>query len=72
MSAVSSYEDEPLVTAADATKKANKLVYVTGAILFAACIIASLALAITVAVIFYEDRDKELNNSTAVNATTGK
>ena len=72
MSAVSSYDDEPLVTAADATKKANKLVYVTGAILFAACIIASLALAITVAVIFYEDRDKELNNSTAVNATTGK
>lgn len=72
MSAVSDYEDESLVTAAGATKKANKLVYVTGAILFAACIIASLALAITVAGIFYENRDKDLNNSTAVNATTSK
>ena len=72
MHGVNSCEDEPLVTRAGATKQANKLVYLTGAILFAACIIASLALAITVAVIFYENRDNELKNSTAVNAATGK
>ena len=72
MYGVNKCEDEPLVTRAGATKQANKLVYLTGAILFAACIIASLALAITVAVIFYENRDNELKNSTAVNAATGK
>ena len=72
MYGVNNCDDEPLVTTAGATKQANKLVYLTGAILFAACIIASLALAITVAVIFYENRDNELKNSTAVNAATGK
>ena len=70
MYGVNNCEDEPLVTTAGATKQANKLVYLTGAILFAACIIASLPLAITVAVIFYENRDDK--NSTAVNAATGK
>ena len=72
MYGVNHCDDEPLVTTAGATKQANKLVYLTGAILFAACIIASLALAITVAVIFYENRDNKLKNSTAVNAATGK